>query len=362
MNRTLILGAIIALTSNLTSNLTTAATIHTFAGTGRAGYSGDGGPATKAQINNPFGVVRGPDGDIYFCEYSGQLIRKVTKDGNIHTVGGTGKTGYTGDGGPALKASLNKPHEIRFDKNGDLYMTDMANHAIRKIDMKTGIITTVAGNGQRGHSGDGGPATKARLNKPHSLQFGPDGHLYICDIGNHVIRRVNMRTGIITRFAGTGKPGATPDKSQIKGTPLKGPRTIDFDANGDMWLATREGNQVFRFDMKEKVIHHIAGTGKKGFTGNGGPARKATLSGPKGIAIDQAGNVYLADTESHTVRRFNAETGKLELIAGTGKAGNGTSSNPLKCAMDRLHGVFIDHDGSLFIGDSQAHKVRVIRW
>ena len=129
-----------------------------------------------------------------------------------------------------------------------------------------------------------------------------------------------------------------------------------------MWLATREGNQVFRFDMKKQVIHHIAGTGKKGFTGNGGPAKKATLSGPKGIAIDKAGNVYLADTESHTVRMVNAKTGNLELIAGTGKAGNGTSKDPLKCAMDRLHGVYIDHDGSLFIGDSQAHKLRVIRW
>ncbi len=358
MNRELLpLILLLALTSSAS-----AATIHTFAGTGRPGYSGDGGPATRAQINNPFGIVRGPDGDIYFCEYTGQRIRKITRDGKIHTIGGNGKTGYTGDGGPALDATLNKPHEIRFDRSGDLYLTDMSNHAIRKIDMKTGIISTVAGTGKSGHSGDGGPATKACLNKPHSLQFGPDGHLYICDIGNHVIRRVNMKTGIITRFAGTGKAGPTPDKSPIAGTPLKGPRTIDFDAQGNLWLATREGNQVFRFDLKKKLIHHIAGTGKKGFTGNGGPARKATLSGPKGIAIDKTGNVYLADTESHTVRMVNLKTGNLELIAGTGKAGNGTSNNPLECAMDRLHGVYLDHDGSLFIGDSQAHKVRVIRW
>ena len=346
----------------LVSASSDAATIHTFAGTGEQGFSGDGGPATAARIDNPFGVVRGPDGDIYYCEYTGQRIRKITPDGKIHTVGGSGKAGYSGDGGPALKATLNKPHEIRFDRHGDLYMTDMSNHAIRKIDMKTGIISTIAGTGKQGHSGDGGPATKARLNKPHSLQFGPDGHLYICDIGNHVIRRVNMKTGKISRFSGTGKAGPTPDKSPIRGTPLKGPRTIDFDAKGDMWLATREGNQVFRFDMKKKVIHHIAGTGKKGFTGNGGPAKEATLSGPKGIAIDKTGNVYLADTESHTVRMVDAKTGKLELIAGTGKAGNGTSTDPLKCAMDRLHGIYIDHDGSLFIGDSQAHKVRIIRW
>lgn len=358
MTRTILslLGGTLLATSSF------AAAIHTFAGTGRPGFSGDGGPATRAEINNPFGVVRGPDGDIYFCEYTGQRIRKVTADGNIHTIAGNGKTGYTGDGGPALKAALNKPHEIRFDQHGDLYLTDMANHVIRKVDMKTGIISTVAGTGERGHSGDDGPATQARLNKPHSLQFGPDGRLYICDIGNHVIRRVNLRNGVITRFAGTGKPGPTPDRSPINGTPLKGPRTIDFDSQGDLWLATREGNQVFRFDLKEKVIHHIAGTGKKGFTGNGGPAKKATLSGSKGIAIDQAGNVYLADTESHTVRMVNMKTGKLELIAGTGKKGNGVSKDPLKCALARLHGVFIDHDGSLFIGDSEAHKIRVIRW
>jgi streptogramin lyase len=353
---------LLALVALITPESSTAATIHTFAGTGKQGYTGDGGPATKAQIDNPFGVVRGPDGDIYFCEYTGHRIRKITADGNIHTVAGMGKSGYTGDGGPARQATMNRPHELRFDRNGDLFTTDMSNHAIRKINMKSGIISTVAGTGKGGHSGDGGPATKARLNKPHSLQFGPDGRLYICDIGNHVIRRVNMKTGIITRFAGTGKAGPTPDKSPINGTPLKGPRTIDFDAHGHLWLATREGNQVFRMDLKKKVIHHIAGTGQKGFTGNGGPAKKAKLSGPKGIAIDRNGNVYLADTESHTVRMVNMKTGNLELIAGTGKPGNGTSSDPLKCAMDRLHGVYIDHDGSLFIGDSQAHKIRVIRW
>ncbi|MBG88389.1 MAG: hypothetical protein CMO80_16020 [Verrucomicrobiales bacterium] len=338
-----------------------AATIHTIAGTGEAGFSGDGGPATKAKINNPFGVVRGPDDAIYFCEYSGQRIRKILPDGTIHTVAGNGKTGYDGDGGPALEASFNKPHEIRFDSEGDLYAVDMANNAVRKIDMKTGIVTTYAG-GRVGYSGDGTAATKAALKKPHSIQFGPKGHLYICDIGNHVIRRVHNDTRIITTFAGTGKPGKTPDGSKIQGTPLKGPRSIDFDRKGDMWLATREGNQVFRFDMKRGVIRHIAGTGKKGFTGNGAPAKKATLSGPKGICIDKRGNVYLADTESHSVRMVDAKTGKLELIAGTGKAGNGTTTDPLKCRMDRLHGVYIDRDGSLLIGDSQAHKVRVVRF
>jgi hypothetical protein len=190
-------------------------TVSTFAGTGVQGFSGDGGPATSAQIDNPFGIVRGPDGALWICEYTGQRIRKVNKDGTIQTMAGTGKVGYTGDGGPALQATFNLPHEIRFDKEGNYYLTDMKNHAIRRVDAKTGVITTFAGNGTGGYSGDGGPASKAQLKSPHSLQFGAEGSLYICDIGNHVIRKVDPKSGIITTFAGTGKPGATPDGAPI---------------------------------------------------------------------------------------------------------------------------------------------------
>lgn len=333
----------------------------TFAGTGVAGHSGDGGPATQAQLNNPFGVLRGPDGLIYFCEYDGHVIRRVDAKGIITTIAGTSANGYTGDGGPATKATLNKPHEIRFDRNGDLFFTDMANHVIRKVDMKTGLISTVAGTGEAGFSGDGGPATKAKLKQPHSLAFGPEGRLYICDIGNHRIRRVDQKTGVIQTIAGNGKREATPDGGKFKGAPLNGPRTIDFDTKGNMWLALREGNQVFRLDMKDGTIHHVAGTGKKGFTGNGGPAKEATLSGPKGIAIAPNGDIYLCDTESHSIRVIEAATGKLELFCGTGKQGDGPDGDPLQCKMGRPHGVFVDHDGSIFIGDSLAHRVRVAR-
>lgn len=338
-------------------------TIATVAGNGTAGFSGDGGPATAAQLNDPFGVIRGPDGALWFCEYTGQHIRKIAPDGTITTVAGTGERAYTGDGGPALKASFNRPHEIRFDAAGNVFIADMVNNAIRRIDAKTGIITTFAGlgPGAKGYSGDGGPANQAALSSPHSIQFGPDGNLYICDIGNHVIRRVDMKTGLIGTFAGTGKPGPTPDGAPIAGTPLRGPRSIDFDRQGNLWLVTREGNQVFKFDLKEGIIHHIAGTGVSGFTGNGGPAKLATLSGPKGIALDRDGNAWLADTESHTVRMIEAKTGNLILIAGTGKKGNGPDGDPLGCAMARLHGIFVDTDGAVYIGDSEAHRVRVLR-
>lgn len=335
--------------------------IETFAGTGKQGFSGDGGLAVQAQLDNPFGVIRGPDGAIWFCEYSGQRVRRVTADGKIETVAGSGAKGYSGDGGPALQATFNLPHEIRFDKQGDLYIVDMSNHAVRKVDMKSRAISTFAGTGKPGYRGDGGPATKAQLKNPHSIQFGPDSNLYICDIGNHVIRQVDMKTGLIATFAGTGLAGATPDGSPVKSTPLKGPRSLDFDRDGNLWLATREGNQVFKFDLKAGKIHHVAGTGASGFTGNGGPAKLATLKGPKGIAIDADGNAWLADTESHSVRMVNAKTGNLELIAGTGQEGDGPDGDPLKCKLNRLHGIFIDADGSVFIGDSQAHRVRVLR-
>ena len=334
------------------------AQVDTFAGTGDAGRSGDGGPATSAKLSNPFGVVRGPDGAIYFCEYDGQVVRRVGKDGTISTVAGSGETGFAN--GPAPKASFNKPHEIRFDARGDLYVADMMNHAIRKIDLKSGLVTTIAGTGKAGYTGDGGPADAAQLKQPHSIQFGPGGDLYICDIGNHAIRRVD-RSGKISTFAGTGKAGPTPDGSPILGTPLNGPRSLDFDAQGRLWLALREGNQVFRLDLKEGKIHHVAGTGKKGFTGNGGPAREATLSGPKGIAVAPAGDVFLVDTESHSIRKIDAKTGRLELVIGTGEKGDGPDGVRTSCRLARPHGVWVDPDGTLFVGDSENHRVRRLR-
>jgi len=336
-------------------------TITTFAGNGSQGFNGDGGPATLAEIDHPCGLTRGPDGALYFCEYGGQRIRKVTSDGRIHTVAGIGAKGYGGDGGPAKRATFNQPHEIRFDRAGDIYVADMQNHAIRKVNMKTGIITTIAGTGDAGYDGDGGPAVQAQLNQPHSIQFGPDGALYISDMGNNAVRRVDMSTGLISTFAGTGKPGETPDGAPIEATPLNGPRALDFDKQGNLWLVTHESNQVLRFDAKNATIQIMAGSGQKGFTGNGGPAREASLFGPKGLAIDVEGNIWLADTENHSIRVIMARTGTLELAAGTGVKGDGPDGAPLRCRLSRPHGIFIDADGSVFIGDSDSNCVRVLR-
>jgi DNA-binding beta-propeller fold protein YncE len=364
--------AILVLCCNLFSDTTTAWlltascaneiwTIETFAGTGVQGFEGDGGPAKKAMLDNPFGVIRGPDGAIWFCEYTGQRIRRIDANGMITTIAGNGKKGFTGDGGPAIEATFNLPHEIRFDKAGDLFVVDMMNHVVRKIEMKTGVIRTVAGTGQSGFSGDGDLATKAQLKQPHSIQFGPEGDLWICDIGNHVIRRVHTPTGVISTFAGTGIPGATPDGSAIAGTPLKGPRSMDFDRDGNLWLATREGNQLFRFNMKNQSISHLAGTGGKGFSSKNGPAKQLTLNGPKGVAVDKEGNAWLVDSESSTIWRYRSDTGMLERMAGTGEKGDGPDGDPLDCRLARPHGIFVDADGSVFIGDSESHRIRVLR-
>jgi streptogramin lyase len=223
------------------------------------------------------------------------------------------------------------------------------------------VVTTFAGTGKPGYSGDGGPATQAQFKQPISIQFSPDGNLYVCDIGNHAIRKVEVATGKISTFAGTGKAGPTPDGAKFEGASLNGPRTIDFDSDGNLWLVTREGNQVFKFDLKAGVLHHVAGSGAKGFTGNGGPARQATLSGPKGISLAPNGNVYLADTENHAVRMIDVKQGTLELVVGTGEKGSGPDGDPLKCKLARPHGVYVDADGSIFIGDSENHRVRVLR-
>ena len=336
-------------------------TIATFAGTGINGFSGDGGPAANAQLNSPMGVARGPDGSLYICDSGNHRIRKVTPAGIISSFAGTGGPGWSGDGGPATAAKLNEPYEVRFDAAGDIFWVERLSHTVRKCDAKTGIISTIAGTGTAGFSGDGGPAIHAQLNEPHSIGFDRAGHLYICDIKNNRIRKVEMKSGMISTFAGTGEKKSTPDGAPVSNTPLNGPRAIDFDKTGNLWLALREGNAAYMLDLASSTFHHVAGTGKMGFTGNGGPALDATLSGPKGLAIAPNGDVYLADTESHSIRMIDLLRGTLQLVAGTGTPGDGTQNDPLKCQLARPHGIFVDKDGAIFVGDSDSHRVRVIR-
>ncbi len=334
----------------------------TISGTGVAGYTNDGGKADAAQINNPYGLTTGPDGALYVCEIGNHAIRRVDlKRGTISTVAGTGKKGYSGDGGPATQALCNEPYEVRFDRAGNMYWVEMPNHVVRRMDKATKIVTTVAGTGTAGFSGDGGPAVKAQLAQPHSIAFDPAGRIMICDIRNHRVRRVDLKTGLIETFLGTGAQGTTPDGAPIAGTPINGPRAIDLDPKGNLYLVLREGNKVFRVDPKAGIYHHLAGTGAKGYSGDGGPATAAQLNGPKGIAWSPEGSAVIADTENHAIRRIDLKTGVITTLIGTGARGDGPDGDPLQCKTARPHGVFIDRAANLYVGDSEAHRVRLLR-
>ena len=321
-------------------------------GTGLPGYS-------EQQINNPFGVVIGPDGALYFCDLDNQRIRRFAfETGQLTTVVGNGERGYSGDGGLATEAALNMPHEIQFDSAGDLYIVERDNHVVRKVQRESGIISTFAGTGVAGFSGDGGQASSAQLKSPHSIAFDRQGRLLICDIGNHRIRRVPPESGIIETCAGTGSQEPTPDEAPLKDTPLNGPRTIVRDPAGTLYLALREGNAIYRIDPDTETIYHVAGTGQKGYTGDGGPAKLATLAGPKGLAYATKQRLYVVDTENHAIRSIDLETEIITTVLGTGEPGDGPEPDPLQCRLSRPHGAFVGSDGSLYIGDSEAHRIR----
>lgn len=344
------------------ANLLHAAEVITIAGNGTHPLSGDGGLATKAGIGGPFGVVIGPDGALYVCEIENHAVRRVDlKTGIITTVAGSGKEGYSGDGGKATAATCREPYEVRFDSAGNMYFVEMKNNIVRKVDHATGIISTIAGTGKAGFGGDIGSATKAQLNMPHSITLDRDGNVYIADIGNHRVRVVEAKSGQIRTLIGTGKKEPTADGASFTNTPVNGPRTLDFDGQHALYLALREGNAVYRLDLNEQTVHHLAGTGKPGYSGDGGPAKQALLSGPKGIALGKNGDIYLADTESHTIRVIRAATGIIETLVGDGKEGDGPDGDPRKCRLSRPHGVFVDAEGVVYIGDSSNNKVRVLR-
>src|ERR1700733_2706721 len=311
-------------------------------GTGEKGFS-------ETQVNNPYGMAIGPDGGLYFCDLDNQRIRRLDlKTHRLTTIAGNGESAYKGDGGRAVEASLNMPHEIRFDAKGDLYIAERDNHVIRKVDMKTGIISTVAGTGAPGFSGDGGPGTRAQLRQPHSLVFDRDGTLLVCDIGNQRIRRIHLDTGIIETYAGTGEAKPTPDGAAVNGTPLNGPRTFAMAPNGDLYLALREGNAILRIDRASQTFHRVAGTGEQGYSGDGGPALNARLGGPKGLAIGPGDVLYVADTENHVIRAIDLRTGIITTVLGSGARGDGPEPDPLACRLSRPHGV-LAADGALYI-------------
>jgi sugar lactone lactonase YvrE len=253
------------------------------------------------------------------------------------------------------------PHELQFDSNGNLYIAERDNHVVRRVVRTTGRISTVAGTGTAGFSGDGGPGSSAQLRQPHSVLIDRDGNLLICDIGNQRIRRLDLRVGIITTYAGTGAAQPTPDGAPVTGTPLNGPRTLALAANGDVYVALREGNAILRIDRKTQTFRHVAGTGAPGYSGDGGPAVNATLGGPKGLALASDRALFLADTENHVIRRIDLKTGTIATVLGTGERGDGPESDePLRYRLSRPHGVLFARD-VLYVSDSEAHRILMLR-
>ena len=340
------------------------ARISTVAGTGKPDNNGDSGAADQINIGQPFGVEVGPDGALYITEVQNHRVLRLDRQTKqITTVAGCGRKGYSGDGGPATKAALNEPYEVRFDADGNMFFVEMQNHLVRRVDKKTGAISTVAGTGTAGFAGDGGPATKAQFRQPHSIALDGRGGLYIADIGNHRIRRVDLKSGIVETFAGNEQKQLPKDGQLVKGTPVLGPRALFIDGN-TMWVALREGHSVWRIDLNDGKWQHIAGTGKKGFTGDGGPAKEATFDGPKGIAVGPDKNVYVMDTENHAVRKIDTKSVMISTIAGSGpkSGGHGGDGGPaIQGQMDRPHGICVAAGGEVIIGDTNNHRVRQVK-
>ena len=342
--------------------------ITTVAGSGAGEDNGHEGAALKININQPFGVEVGPDGALYITEVGHHRVRRLDRTtGRLTTVAGTGEQGYAGDGGAAIDAKLNEPYEVRFDRDGNLYFVEMMNHVVRRVDAKTGRIATVAGTGEMGFGGDGGPATKAQFKRPHSIALSADanaksGFLYIADIGNHRIRRVDLQSGTVETIAGDGSKKLPIDGELAKGKPVVGPRAL-FVSGETLWVALREGHSIWKIDLTDGRWRHAAGTGKKGFTGDGGPAKQATFNGPKGIAIGPEGNVYVVDTENQAIRKIDTKTGKISTIAGYGPAARGFAGDggdATQAKLDRPHGICVDAEGNVYLGDTNNHRVRKV--
>ncbi len=336
--------------------------ISTYAGTGSPGYSGDGGAATAAQLKTPQGVFAASNGDVYIADSGAHVIRKVSAaTGVITTVAGTGSPGSSGDGGLAIAAKLSAPEDLFLTSGGDLFIADTGNHKVRKIAAATGIITTVAGTGTAGSTGNGGPATAARLSSPRGIVVASNGDFYVSERTGNVIRKVTVATGIIAAYAGIGSPGYSGDGGAATAAKLSQPQGLALAANGDLYVA-ETGNSVVRVVLAASgSITTFAGTGTSGYSGDGGAATAARLRAPEAIAFNAQGDLYIADTGNNVIRRVQGGTGSIGTVAGDGTAGFSGDGGPATGAeLNTPRGVAASSTGAYYIGDASNRRVRKV--
>jgi len=338
----------------------TTGTIVTAAGNGNAGYASDSGPATAAKLATPTDVAVDSAGDLFIADAGNHVVREVVKaTGDIITVAGNGTAGYSGDNGPATAAELNFPSGVAVDSAGDLFIADGNNNVIREVVKATGDIITVAGNGTAGYSGDNGPATVAELNSPSGVTVDSAGDLFVADYGNNVIREVVKATGDIITVAGNGTAGYSGDHGPATAAELNGPENICVDSAGDLFIADGNNNVIREVVKATGDIITVTGNGTAGHSGDTGPATAAELDFPAGVALDSAGDLFIADAGNHVVREVVKATGDIITVAGNGTAGYSGDTGPATAAeLNSPSGVAVDSAGNLFISDFNTNVVR----
>jgi trimeric autotransporter adhesin len=335
--------------------------ISTVAGTGSYGYSGDGGIATSAALSYPRGVATDASGNIYIVDAGNDRIRMVTKSaGIISTVAGTVSYGYSGDGGIATSAKLYSPEGVAIDASGNIYIADTGNSRIRIVTKSTGIISTAAGIGSPGYSGDGGIATSAALNYPYGVAIDASGNIYIADADNYRIRMVTKSTGIISTVAGTGSSGYSGDGGIATSAALSYPYGVAIDASSNIYIADTHNHRIRMVTKSTGIISTVAGTVSYGYSGDGGLATSAALNLPRGVAIDASGNIYVADAGNNRIRMVTKSTGIISTVAGTGSYGySGDGGLATSAALNYPYGVAIDASGNIYIADTHNHRIRM---